>query len=151
MTTGRPGRRGLRATILVMFIATAPKSVMRLIRQRMQTPIEEVVVTGRRSGVERHLLLTLAEVDGRWYVAHPDYATTQWIQNLLASPDATVVRLAGDRTRVRAAPVAAGAERDAAVAELIRVQRGPARLVYRSARRHVEEHAQVFRLDPIPA
>jgi hypothetical protein len=134
-----------------MLLRSAPEPFMRALRRRTTVPFDELVIKGRRSGVDRTVLVTIADVDGRWYVSHPDGGRADWVENLRATPDSTLVRVSGQRTAVRAVALADGPERSAAIDALVAVQRPPASVLYRAARRHIEAQAQVFRLDHVDA
>jgi hypothetical protein len=122
---------------------------MNLVRRHMRTPIEEVVVVGRQTGRDRSLLLTLVDDGPAWYVLHPVPERAGWVANLRAAGRATVVRLDGISTPVRATYLEDGSERDAAIDAAIRVQRVPSSIGYRLARRDIHAVGRCFRLDPI--
>lgn len=130
-----------------IFFRMTPNGLMRAIRRRMPVPFDEVRITGRHTGRERGVLLTIGEVDGHLYVSHPDGARRHWVENVRQRPEVVVVRVTGARTAHRAVPLEPGDERTAAIERLIAVQRQPAATVYRAARRHIHAEAQVFRLD----
>jgi hypothetical protein len=131
-----------------LIFRTTPHRLMRALRRRTASPYEELIVVGRRSGRPRELLVTLATVDGRWYVGHPDGAPTAWVANLEAARGATIVRRDGSAVAVVATPLADGQERDAAIEAAIRIQRFPVSRIYRGARRHILAEGQYFRLEP---
>ncbi len=133
---------------LTGFLRGAPTPVMRQVRRRVPAaPIEEVVIVGRRSGLERRLLLSLYDVDGRWYVGHPN-GTSSWVRNLEAAGECVVIRRDGVPVRLAAVELDRGAERDA-VLDASGRQPAPAGFVYRRARRHVDATGRYFRLTPI--
>ena len=126
------GSRAWRVFLRVLF-RTTPTRAMRLMRRRVSSiPIEEVIVVGRRTGQERRLLLTLLEVDGKWYVGHPN-GTSQWVRNLAAAGSCIVVRRGDQRTRRPPRSCPTGRERDAVISATARralpgqprVRRGP--------------------------
>jgi hypothetical protein len=121
---------------------------MDLVRRRMRTPIEELVVVGRQTGDTRSLLLTLVDDGSAWYVLHPVPDRAGWVANLRRAGRATVVRLDGTSTPVRATYLENGPERHAAIDAAIRAQRVPASVVYRLARRDIHTVGRCFRLDP---
>ena len=89
-------------------------------------------------------MVTLFEIDGAWYVGHPN-GRSQWVKNLEAAGTAKVF------SRVRSAtvkPVALsyGDERNAVVNATSR-QPFPANLVYRAGREHVRAVGSYFRLE----
>ena len=151
-TSSEPARpRSAWAMIMPIFFRTTPHRLLRALRRRAVVPFEELLITGRRTGLERGVLLTVAEHDGRLYIGHPDGAATHWVENLRARPDVVLVRASGDRSRHRAVALDHGDERTAAIERLIAVQRPPATCVYRAARRHIHAEAQVFRLEGVDA
>ena len=153
MTTSpeRTRPRTAWAAFMPIFFRSTPHRFLRALRRRATVPFEEVVITGRISGTERGVMLTIAESGGRLYVSHPDGARTHWVENLRVRPDVVIVRVSGERAPYRAVPLHEGPERTAAVERLIAVQRPPVNVVYRAARRHIHAEAQVFRLDPASA
>jgi len=123
-------------------------AVFRFVRKRRpMPPVEELVVVGRRSGVERKVLVQLIESGNCLYVAEPGQRS-QWADNLNAAGRATVVYWDGRRTSVTAAELPPGAERDKALDSMPNNQPAPLRFLYRRARRHIGEVGRVFRLDP---
>ena len=124
-----------------------PRPVLGLAKRvRPSGPIQEFRIVGRRTGLERRYLLTLLEVDGRWYVGHPN-GHSQWIRNLLAANSAVVMRR-NVETSVRAIELETGPERDAAIAAASR-QPFPAGRLYGGARRHITATGVYLRLEPI--
>jgi hypothetical protein len=111
------------------------------------SPIEEIVVVGRKTGKERHHLVSLLNVDGRLYIGHPNHRS-QWARNLEARGGAVLLRRGNPPTPVRAILLAPGPERSAAIAAAGR-QPFPAGLVYSSAQRHIEAVGAYYRLEPI--
>lgn len=149
--SGSSGRAVSRAwtTGLRVFFKTTPTPVMRLLRRtRPSVPIEELIVVGRRSGRERRLLVVLYDVDGRWYIGHPN-GSSQWVRNLAAAGSGVVVQRGDRRTTVNAIELSDGAERDAVI-QATSYQPFPAGLVYRAARRHILAAGRYFRLEPAP-
>ena len=104
-TTARPRRRRRpRAAawdrFFRVFFKTTPHRLMRGVRKvSASSPIEELVVVGRKTGKERHHLLSLIDVDGRLYVGHPNHRS-QWARNL----EAARRRAAPARVRADAGP-----------------------------------------------
>ncbi len=105
-------------------------------------------MVGRRTGQERRLLLTLLEVDGKWYVGHPN-GTSQWVRNLAAAGSCIVVRRGDQRTRATATELSDGPERDAVISATAH-QPFPANLVYGAAQGHILAVGRYFRLEPTP-
>jgi hypothetical protein len=130
-----------------IFFRTTPHRVMRGVRKvSASSPIEELVVIGRKTGKERHHLLSLLDVDGRLYVGHPNHRS-HWARNLEAG-GGTLLRRGFEPTRVRAIWLDAGPERSAAIAAAGR-QPFPAGQIYSAARRHIEAVGAYYRLEPI--
>ena len=137
-------------TILNAFLKSTPTPIMRFVRRRVPAvPIEEFSIVGRGTGRERHLLIGLFDVDGRWYAGNPS-GTSKWVRNLIAAGDCVVTRRDGIPTRVLATELEPGPERDAAIAAACR-QPAPAGVIYRRARRHIQAAGHYFRLTPAPA
>jgi hypothetical protein len=135
---------------LTGFLRGAPMSVMRQVRRRVpDAPIEEVIIVGRRSGKERRLLLSVYDVDGRWYIGHPN-GTAQWVRNLESAGECIVIRRDGIARRMSALELERGPERDGVLSASTR-QPAPAGFVYKRARRHVDAAGRYFRLTPVVA
>ena len=111
--------------------------------------IEEILITGRTTGRERQVLVTLLTVEGRTYVGHPNGARASWIRNLMAAGRATIVYRDGRRTPVRAVLVAGGHERASVIRSTFAQQPIPANLAYWLARRHIDAVGMYFRLEPV--
>jgi len=136
--------------VLDFYLKRAPTPIMRLIRQRVpEVVFEEFVIVGRRTGTLHHLLLGLYDVNGTWYVGHPN-GTTQWVLNLEAVGECTVTRRHGIPVRVRAAEVPDGEERDAVIRQTW-TQPAPSGQIYRGAASHIRAVGRFFRLEPISA
>ena len=132
-----------------VFFKTTPHPMLRGVRRVIATPIEEIVVVGRRTGRERRHLVTLIDIDGRLYVGHPN-GRSQWARNLEANGTAVLIRRGSPPISVRAAPLAPGGERSAAI-EASGHQPFPAGLIFRSARSHIEAVGAYYRLEPLEA
>jgi hypothetical protein len=130
-----------------LFFKTTPHPVMRGVRRVMETPIEEIIVVGRKTGRERRHLITLLEVDGSLYVGHPN-GRSQWARNLEARGGGVLIRRGSPPIPVRSIRLAPGPERDAAIAASGR-QPFPVGLIYRSARGHMTAVGAYYRLEPI--
>jgi deazaflavin-dependent oxidoreductase (nitroreductase family) len=135
--------------ILNFFLKGVPTPVMRVVRNRVKAaPIEEFVITGRRTGRERRMLLGLFEVDGAWYVGHPN-GSAQWVRNLEAAGRCTVIRRDGVPVHVLARELPDGEERDAVIRKA-GTQPAPAGGIYRGAAGHIQAVGRYFRLSPVP-
>src|SRR4051794_29788569 len=100
MTNGARTRSAWPRALRLM-MKTAPGPVMiRLARVSAFFPFCEIVVAGRSTGLERRTVLTLFELDGHWYVGHPN-GHSQWVRNLLAA-DTALLRRRDRETRIRA-------------------------------------------------
>jgi hypothetical protein len=138
------GSRLWRAVFRLVFLT--PKPVMRLVMRLVPAaPIKEVRIAGRRTGRERRYLLTVLDIDGRWYIGHPN-GRSQWILNLLAVGSAVVVGRDGP-VIVRPVELGEGRERDAAI-KATATQPFPAGQVYSGAQDHLRAAAVYIRLDP---
>jgi hypothetical protein len=130
-----------------VFFKTTPHRLMRGVRRvSASSPIEELVVVGRKTGRERHHLITLIDVDSRLYVGHPNHRS-QWARNLEAG-GGTLLRRGFEPTRVRAIRLDPGPERSAVIAAA-GWQPFPAGQIYSAARRHIEAVGAYYRLEPI--
>jgi hypothetical protein len=139
---------GFWRPVLKVFLETVPRPLMESVRRRNRhVPIEEFVFVGRRTGQERRLLLNLIEVEGSWYVGHPN-GTSNWVRNLAAAGGCQVIRRDHEPVRVTATELAVGPERDAVVARTGELP-APAGFVYRRAARHIRVVGRFFRLTPI--
>ncbi len=107
----------------------------------------DLAVRGRRSGRERRVLVGLIQVDGRWYVGHPN-GEAGWTRNLASAGGATVIWPGMSGLPVRAERLADGDERDRAILATAAQQPFPGNLAYRAARRHILATGVYFRLDP---
>ena len=146
--TQEPRESALSRVLLSLFLKSAPPSAMRMVRRRMpEAPLEELVIRGRRTGRERRMLLGFFDVDGGWYVGHPN-GTSQWVRNLEAAGGCTVIRRDGIPIEVRAAEVTSGPERDAVIRATAK-QPFPAANVYRRTQRHIRAVGRYFRLEPV--
>jgi hypothetical protein len=110
----------------------------------------ELQVRGRRTGLRRSVLVGLLEVNGRWYVGHPN-GPVAWTRNLEAAGRATLVRHPGSVVMVAAEALPPGVERSAAIAATFVQHPFPGNVVYRLAGRHIEAAGAFFRLAPVSA
>jgi hypothetical protein len=130
-----------------IFFKTTPHLMMRGVRNvSSSSPIEEIVVVGRKTGKERRHLVSVLDVDGRLYVGHPNHRS-QWARNLEARGGAVLLRRGIPPTPVRAVRLEPGPERSAAIAAAGR-QPFPAGQIYAAARRHIEAVGAYYRLEP---
>jgi hypothetical protein len=133
-----------RAVFRLVFLT--PKPVMRLLMRLVPAaPIKEVRIVGRRSGRERRYLLTVLEIDGRWYVGHPN-GRSHWVRNLVAAGSAVVDGRNGP-VAVRAVELGDGPQRDAAI-RATATQPFPAGRLYGSAQGHLLAAGVYLRLEP---
>jgi hypothetical protein len=93
------------------------------------------------------MLLSLFEVDGRWYAGHPN-GTSQWVRNLESAGECTVIRRDGVPIKVAAVEVQDPAEREAVILATGR-QPAPAGRIYRGAAGHIRAVGRFFRLEPM--
>ena len=105
---------------------------------------------GRRSGRPRRTLVTILDVDGRWYVGHPNGAAG-WVYNVEAEGSVEIEPPGAQGSRFDVVTLEPGPERDAVIRATWTQQPFPANLVYRAARRHVAAVGVYHRLEPIPA
>ena len=105
---------------------------------------------GRRTGRPRRTLVTILDVDGRWYVGHPN-GPAAWVRNLESAGVVEIEPAGALGPRFRVVPLEPGPERDAVIRATWTQQPFPANLVYRAARRHVAAVGVYHRLEPIAA
>jgi hypothetical protein len=112
--------------------------------------VADLRVAGRRSGRERATLVTVLDVDGRWYVGHPNGAS-EWTRNVEGAEIAEL-RFAepGSVARVRPIRLYGGPEREAVIRATWSQQPFPANVIYALARRRVRDAGVYFRLNPLP-
>jgi hypothetical protein len=108
----------------------------------------ELVVVGRRTGRPRSVLVGLLEIDGRWYVGHPN-GPAQWTRNLEVAGRATIRRPGHAAVEATVAPLAPGPERTAAIHATFRQHPHGGRQVYHLAHAHIEAVGAFFRLEPL--
>jgi hypothetical protein len=146
---GAPNSAGARRAFAFLF-ATTPTPLMRAFHRRgVLAPVEEIRVVGRRSGIERSFFAVVVDLDGVWYIGHPNGHRAQWVRNLLHAGSGTVVRSDGSSTRVSATELSAGPGRVAVIDAHREAQRQPFRALYGRTRAHVIATGSFFRLDPI--
>ena len=138
------GSRAWRVTFTVLLRAV-PRRIALLVARQTALPYAEIVIVGRRTGLAHSSVVTLFELDGRWYIGNPN-GDAQWARNLAAAGSALVVRGA-TRTTVAAAVLPDGPERDRVVRATAH-QPPPANLVYRLGRRYAPAAGSYFRLEP---
>ncbi|HEX5013003.1 MAG TPA: hypothetical protein VFV72_02505 [Candidatus Limnocylindrales bacterium] len=133
--------------VLRVFFATTPHRLLSAYSRRSsKSPIEQIVVIGRRTGTVRRHNVSVYDIDGAMYVGHPNGAA-HWTRNLEAG-GGVLVRRGSPPMRVRAIPLAPGPERSAVIAAGGE-QPFPAGLLYRSARAHIEAVGTYYRLEPL--
>ena len=108
--------------------------------------ILELALTGRRSGKQRPVLVTLITLRGHWYVGHPN-GRAGWLANLEASDAISATLLGRPPVRVRSVPLSVGPERTAVIRETARQQPILARQLYRAAQRHILRAGVYHRLE----
>jgi hypothetical protein len=108
----------------------------------------QLTVAGRVTGTRRSVLVGLIEVDGRWYVGHPN-GDVSWTANLRSAGAGTIAPTSGLVVDVAALPLGSGPERDAVIRATSAQQPFPANLLYRAARRHILSCGRYFRLEPV--
>ena len=110
--------------------------------------VVELEVTGRLTGRRRDVLLGLLQVDGEWYLGHPNGASG-WTRNLDAARTAGVVFRKQPSIRIRPALLAPGDERDRVIAATWRQHVFPGSVIYWLARRHIRAVGRYYRVEPI--
>lgn len=108
----------------------------------------ELIVSGRRSGRPRSILVGLLVVDGAWYVGHPN-GHSEWTRNLEAAGVAEVRRGDVGCVRVAAERLPDADERERVIAATWRQHPFPGNVIYWLARRHIRAVGRYYRLVPL--
>jgi hypothetical protein len=111
--------------------------------------VVELRYTGRRTGRARSTLATIIDVDGRWYIGHPN-GPAAWVRNVESSGFVEIEPAGALGARFTVVTLEPGPERDAVIRATWKQQPFPANLVYRAARRHVAAVGVYHRLEPMP-
>ena len=111
--------------------------------------VVELRYTGRRTGRARGTLVTLLDVDGRWYVGHPN-GPAAWVRNVESAGFVEIEPAGAHGARFGVVTLEPGPERDAVIRATWTQQPFPANLIYRAARRHVAAVGVYHRLEPMP-
>ena len=128
--------------------------IIRFVWRRRVVGLERVAdlrVPGRRSGRERATLVTVLDVDGRWYVGHPNGAA-EWTRNV-DTADVAELHFAGrdGPAFVRPIRLYGGPEREAVIRATWSQHPFPGNVIYALARRRVRDVGVYFRLNPVPS
>jgi hypothetical protein len=109
--------------------------------------VVDLVVAGRRSGRDRHVLLGLLRVGDRWFLGHPN-GDVAWTRNLEEAGTAELRFRGLPPVPVRGHRLELGGRRDEAI--LATSQHPfPGNLVYRLARRHIRAVGAFFAIEPV--
>lgn len=111
--------------------------------------VVELRYPGRRTGRARSTLATIIDVDGRWYVGHPN-GPAAWVRNVESAGFVEIEPAGALGARFAVVALGPGPERDAVIRATWSQQPFPANLVYRAARRHVAAVGVYHRLEPMP-
>jgi hypothetical protein len=109
--------------------------------------VVELRVAGRRTGVYRHVLLTLLQDGDQWFLAHPN-GEVDWTRNLETAGTADIAFRRLPPVAVRARRLEPGDLRDRAIRSTGQ-HPFPANLVYRLARAHIRAVGVFFAVDPV--
>ncbi len=137
--------RALRAFYAV--ITRLQPVVLPLVRHVGLGNVVELVVTGRRTGRQRVVLLGLLRVGDRWYLGHPN-GPVNWTRNLDAAGGGALVLGHGTRTEFRPSLLPEGDERSRVIAATWRQHVFPGNVVYWLARRHIQAVGRFYRIEP---
>jgi len=107
----------------------------------------DLIVTGRRTGLQRRVLLGLLRVGDAVYVGHPN-GDVPWTRNLEAAGVGEIRPHGFPRFTVRAVRLPPGDERDAVIAATWHQHPFPGSVWYYLARRHISAVGTYFRLEP---
>jgi F420H(2)-dependent quinone reductase len=144
------GRDGWTRSFELLY-RTTPHAVLRAIRGLGVGSSEELCVVGRRTGIERRLLVTAVEDGGAWYVGHANGSSANWVRNLESAGSATLRTRRAGALAMEAHRMAPGPERDRAVELTIKGTPFPVSIMFRLGRRHLRDAGAYFRLDPVTA
>lgn len=108
----------------------------------------QLTVRGRSTGRDRSVLVGLIELNGRWYVGHPN-GDVSWTANLRSAGRGRIAPRANTPLEVTARPLGHGPERDAVIWATAGQQPFPANLLYWAARRHIFSEGRYFGLEPV--
>jgi hypothetical protein len=150
-----PARRSAAWTVAFRVMYRGLRLLAPLIRAAMAAGgpgldgVVELRYVGRRSGRRRRTLATLLDVDGRWYVGHPN-GPAAWVRNVEATGVVDIEPPGAHGSNFAVRRVDVGPERDAVIRATWSQQPFPANLVYRAARRHVAAVGVYLRLEPVP-
>jgi hypothetical protein len=75
---------------LIYWLITRLQPLLRPLAERGFGNVVELIVAGRRTGRPRVVLLGFLQVDGRWYLGHPN-GSVDWTRNLDIARRATLV------------------------------------------------------------
>lgn len=109
-----------------------------------------LTLRGRRSGKPRSVLVGLLNVEGRWYVGHPN-GEAAWVRDLDAAGRALLRPQVGEIWRVQAQLLSPGSERTTVIKATATQQPWPGNLLYRLSRSHIEAVGSYFRLELVAA
>ena len=110
--------------------------------------VVDLRVTGRRTGLPRHVLLGLLRDGDRWFLGHPN-GDVAWTLNLEAAGGGEVGFADGQSLRVGATRLPAGDLRDRAIAAT-RQHVFPGNLIYRLAWSHIRAVGAYFLVEVEP-
>jgi hypothetical protein len=105
-----------------------------------------LTVRGRVTGRERSVLVGLIQLNGRWYVGHPN-GEVDWTANLRVAGRGRIAPESDLALDFTARPLGDGLERDAVIWATAHQQPFPGNLLYRAARRHILREGHYFRLE----
>ena len=108
--------------------------------------VVELIVTGRRTGRRRVVLLGLLRVGDGWYLGHPN-GEVAWTRNLDAASSATLV-IARQPIQIRPELLPVGEERRRVIAATWHQHVFPGNLMYWLARRHILAIGRYYRIEP---
>ena len=111
--------------------------------------VVELRYPGRRTGLARSTLATIIDVDGQWYIGHPN-GPAGWVRNVESAGFVEIEPAGALGARFRVVRLEPGPERDAVIRATSAQQPFPANLVYRAARRHVAAVGVYHRLEAAP-
>jgi len=110
--------------------------------------VVELIVTGRRSGRRRVVLLGLLRVDNGWYLGHPN-GPVNWTRNLDAAGSATLAFAHQPSVEIRPELLPIGDERRRVIAATWHQHVFPGNVIYWLARGHIFAVGRYYRIEPL--
>ena len=135
---------------LIYWVITRLQPVLRPWAERGELGnVVELIVVGRRTGRRRVVLLGLLQVDGRWYLGHPN-GPVDWTRNLDSAGSATLVLAHQPPIEIWPDLLPVGQERRRVIAVTWHQQVFPGNVLYWLARHHIFAVGRYYRIELRP-